>query len=74
MVMSEADRTPQSRRRPAPRLGRTFIEMVHDLARDLLDPYRPERHYMRGPGPKWQAKHASAVVAGAAGSLQSAAI
>ena len=19
--------------------------------------YRPERHYMRGPGPKWYAKH-----------------
>ena len=24
---------------------------------DLFDPYRPERHYMRGPGPKWHAKH-----------------
>jgi hypothetical protein len=24
----------------------------------LLSPYRPERHYMRGPGPKWRAKHA----------------
>jgi len=22
-----------------------------------LDPYRPERHYMRGPGPKWREKH-----------------
>jgi hypothetical protein len=21
-------------------------------------PYRPEAHYMRGPGPKWRAKHA----------------
>ena len=21
------------------------------------DSYRPERHYMRGPGPKWHAKH-----------------
>jgi hypothetical protein len=21
------------------------------------DPYRPELHYMRGPGPKWHAKH-----------------
>ena len=21
------------------------------------DSYRPERHYMRGPGPKWRAKH-----------------
>ncbi len=20
--------------------------------------YRPERHYMRGPGPRWHAKHA----------------
>jgi hypothetical protein len=20
------------------------------------NPYRPERHYMRGPGPKWRAK------------------
>jgi len=23
----------------------------------VRDPYRPERHYMRGPGPKWHAKH-----------------
>lgn len=23
-------------------------------------PYRPEKHYMRGPGPKWRAKHAKA--------------
>ena len=22
-----------------------------------LDPYRPELHYMRGPGPAWRAKH-----------------
>jgi len=22
------------------------------------DAYRPEAHYMRGPGPKWRAKHA----------------
>jgi len=27
------------------------------LAKNLFDPYRPERHYMRGPGPKWHAKH-----------------
>jgi hypothetical protein len=29
----------------------------HRLLNDLFDPYRPERHYMRGPGPKWRAKH-----------------
>jgi hypothetical protein len=23
----------------------------------LTDPYRPELHYMRGPGPKWRQKH-----------------
>ncbi len=27
--------------------------------------YRPERHYMRGPGPKWHAKHAAALVSAA---------
>ena len=24
----------------------------------LFHPYRPELHYMRGPGPKWREKHA----------------
>ena len=28
------------------------------LTTALFDPYRPERHYMRGPGPKWREKHA----------------
>jgi len=23
----------------------------------MFDPYRPELHYMRGPGPKWREKH-----------------
>ena len=23
----------------------------------LSDPYQPERHYMRGPGPKWRERH-----------------
>jgi hypothetical protein len=25
---------------------------------DQPDRYRPEAHYMRGPGPKWREKHA----------------
>jgi hypothetical protein len=25
---------------------------------DQTDKYRPEVHYMRGPGPKWREKHA----------------
>jgi hypothetical protein len=28
------------------------------LITSLSDPYRPEQHYMRGPGPKWREKHA----------------
>jgi hypothetical protein len=28
------------------------------LTASLFDPYRPELHYMRGPGPKWREKHA----------------
>ena len=27
---------------------------------DPADRYRPEAHYMRGPGPKWREKHARA--------------
>jgi hypothetical protein len=23
----------------------------------IFDPYRPELHYMRGPGPKWREKY-----------------
>ena len=30
--------------------------LFHTLANALFDAYRPELHYMRGPGPKWRAK------------------
>ena len=32
----------------------------HRLRADFFDPYRPELHYMRGPGPKWRDKHQQA--------------
>jgi hypothetical protein len=44
-------------RSKAPSLRRTATALLHSLARDLFDPYRPELHYMRGPGPRWRAKH-----------------
>lgn len=44
---------------PATRLGAILLDFWRDLIRDLSDPYRPERYYMRGPGPKWHAKHAA---------------
>jgi hypothetical protein len=34
--------------------------IVYGLAHDFFDPYRPERHYMRGAGPKWRKKHEDA--------------
>jgi hypothetical protein len=27
----------------------------------LIKRYRPERHYMRGPGPKWLEKHGGGI-------------
>ncbi len=42
--------------RAAPALAADVVDLIRTL-RSLLDPYRPELHYMRGPGPKWHAKH-----------------
>jgi hypothetical protein len=35
-------------------------EMWQTFSKWAFDPYRPELHYMRGPGPKWREKHAHA--------------
>jgi hypothetical protein len=34
-----------------------FASVVRNLILDVRDCYRPEVNYMRGPGPKWRAKH-----------------
>ena len=44
----------------APSLRKALADLWHTLTKDLADHYHPERHYMRGPGPKWHAKHATA--------------
>ena len=46
--------------RPTPRLGAAVGQLWQRLSVRLFDQYRPELHYMRGPGPKWHAKHAFA--------------
>ena len=38
-------------------LHRCRAWLFRTLANALFDPYRPELHYMRGPGPKWRAKY-----------------
>lgn len=35
----------------------SIVQFGKELVRAFSDTYRPERHYMRGPGPKWHAKH-----------------
>jgi hypothetical protein len=40
----------------APGAGKSAVG--ERLVKRLFDPYRPELHYMRGPGPKWREKQA----------------
>jgi len=42
--------------RPACSFCATITKVWQDGWRWLRDPYRPERHYMRGPGPKCREK------------------
>jgi hypothetical protein len=37
-------------------LRNVLLAFWHELSREA---YRPELHYMRGPGPAWRAKHGS---------------
>jgi len=43
--------------RRAPSLAGELADLIRTLHTLIEDPYRPELHYMRGPGPKWHAKH-----------------
>jgi hypothetical protein len=43
--------------RPFSLIGTALTAFWHEITRDMGGPYRPERHYMRGPGPKYRAKH-----------------
>ncbi len=58
-------------------MWRHFADAVRELRRSFeqaFDPYRPELHYMRGPGPKWHAKRAGAGTAAAPIAAESAAL
>jgi hypothetical protein len=34
-----------------------FWGLIQRRLPTLFPSYRPERHYMRGPGPKWRERH-----------------
>lgn len=57
LVSPTAPPTPDSHLDDDARL----IDEIRDFWRQFFvaafNPYRPERHYMRGPGPAWHAKH-----------------
>ena len=36
--------------------SKVWQHIRRELMESLCDPYRPEQHYMRGPGPKYRAK------------------
>jgi hypothetical protein len=58
MVMTTRGQRVQA---AAHRRASTFVDDFAGVLKSLktlVDPYRPELHYMRGPGPKWHAKHA----------------
>jgi hypothetical protein len=41
-------------------LGQHLHAVIASLRAQLagiFNPYRPEQHYMRGPGPRWHARH-----------------
>lgn len=41
---------------PSCRYWAMITQVLRECGRWLRDPYRPELHYMRGPGPKSRAK------------------
>jgi hypothetical protein len=38
-------------------VGQRLGAAIAERAPGVFDSYRPELHYMRGPGPKWREKH-----------------
>ena len=51
MAIATASRHPQ--------VKAAVASWWRSFRRDLFEGYRPELHYMRGPGPAWRAKHQS---------------
>ena len=46
-----------AKNRKNPTIGKAVADLWRTVTTDLFDSYHPEQHYMRGPGPKWRAKH-----------------
>ncbi|MEA2920280.1 MAG: hypothetical protein QOF07_243 [Bradyrhizobium sp.] len=56
-ITSEQLSSTVGRAKRGSRLVNEFKAFWHLFFIRAFDPYRPELHYMRGPGPAWRAKH-----------------
>ena len=56
-ITSEQLSSTVGRAKPESRLVHEFKAFWRLFFIRAFDPYRPELHYMRGPGPAWRAKH-----------------
>lgn len=45
------------------RAGEQLFKFLAWIGEEPITVYRPEAHYMRGPGPAWRAKHQGGQVA-----------
>ena len=55
--------TASDRAERRPGLFNEIRTFWREFAVAAFNPYRPELHYMRGPGPAWRAKHGAASTA-----------
>jgi hypothetical protein len=44
----------------AQQMGQRLLSVLMSHVSAVFDSYRPELHYMRGPGPRWRQKHGMA--------------
>jgi hypothetical protein len=50
--------------RAVAKAGAAAVNAWRSATANQAGSYRPEAHYMRGPGPKWRAKHAQVSATG----------
>jgi hypothetical protein len=52
MLRLQSRMMPRRQRLPLDAFAARWLKLIEIVC----DPYRPELHYMRGPGPRWYAK------------------
>jgi hypothetical protein len=58
-TIASSSTSPAESQASQPGLIGEIREFWHQFIVAAFHPYRPEQHYMRGPGPAWRAKQVS---------------